>query len=39
MAKETSEILFNLIENNAENSHKIFEGELLVRQSITRLNK
>ncbi|MFQ7119800.1 MAG: LacI family DNA-binding transcriptional regulator, partial [Intestinibacter sp.] len=39
MAKETSEILFNLIENNAYNSHKIFEGELLVRQSIARLNK
>ena len=39
MAKKTSEILFNLIENNAYNSHKIFEGELLVRQSIARLNK
>ncbi|WP_455542358.1 LacI family DNA-binding transcriptional regulator [Intestinibacter sp.] len=39
MARETSEILFNLIENNAKNSHRLFEGELVVRQSIGRLNK
>ena len=39
MAKETSKILFDLIENNADNRHKIFDGELVVRQSVARLNK
>ena len=39
MAKETSKILFDLIENNADNRHKIFEGELVVIQSVARLNK
>ena len=39
MAKETSRILFDLIEHNAENRHKLFEGELVVRESVARLNK
>lgn len=37
IARETSKILFDLIENNAENSHKLFEGELIIRQSIAKL--
>ena len=39
MAEETLNILFDLIENNKPNQHKLFQGELIVRQSIARLNK
>ena len=39
MAKETTEILFDLINNKTKNQHKIFQGELIVRDSISRLNK
>lgn len=39
MAKETTKILFDLINKKSKNQHKIFEGELLVRQSSSKLNK
>lgn len=39
MAKETTKILFDLIENQTDNQHKVFEGELIVRQSISKLDK
>ena len=39
MAEETLNILFDLIENNEPNQHKLFQGELIVRQSIARLDK
>ncbi len=37
MAKETTKILFDLIEKKTSNQHKIFQGELIVRQSSSRL--
>lgn len=39
MAEETLNILFDLIENNESNQHKLFSGELMIRQSIARLDK
>lgn len=39
MAVETLNILFDLIENKSANQHKLFEGELMIRQSIAKLNK
>ena len=35
--KSGAKLLF--IENNDDNRHKIFDGELVVRQSVVRLNK
>ncbi|MGL4912702.1 MAG: LacI family DNA-binding transcriptional regulator [Romboutsia sp.] len=37
MAKETTKILFDLIENETTNQHRVFEGELIVRQSISKI--
>ena len=39
MAVETLNILFDLIENKSANQHKLFQGELMIRQSIAKLNK
>lgn len=39
MARETTNILFDLINKKTENQHKVFEGELLIRESISRLSK
>ncbi|MDB8806291.1 MULTISPECIES: LacI family DNA-binding transcriptional regulator [unclassified Romboutsia] len=39
MAKETTKILFDLINKKSKNQHKIFEGKLLVRQSTSKLDK
>lgn len=39
MAKETAKILFDLIDNKTSNQHKVFEGELIVRQSVFNLDK
>lgn len=39
MAKETTKILFDLINKKTKNQHKVFEGELMVRQSISKLKK
>lgn len=39
MARETTKILFDQINKNTKNQHKVFEGELLVRQSIKKLNE
>ncbi|MGL5347775.1 MAG: LacI family DNA-binding transcriptional regulator [Peptostreptococcaceae bacterium] len=38
MARETTKILFDLIDKKIKNQHKVFEGELMVRESICRLN-
>lgn len=38
MAQETTKILFDLINEKTSNQHKIFEGELIVRQSSSRLH-
>ncbi len=37
MAKETTKILFDLINKKTKNQHKVFEGELIIRESISRL--
>lgn len=37
MAKETTKILFDLISKKSKNKHKVFEGELIVRDSTSRL--
>lgn len=37
MAKETTNILFDLIDNKIKNQHKIFEGELLIRDSTSSI--
>ena len=37
MAKETTNILFNLINKKSKTQHKIFEGELIIRDSTSRL--
>ncbi|MGL6106683.1 LacI family DNA-binding transcriptional regulator [Romboutsia sp.] len=39
MAKETTKILFDLINKKTKNQHKVFEGELVIRQSVYKLNK
>jgi LacI family transcriptional regulator len=39
MAKKTTEILFDLIKDRKNNTHKVFEGELVVRQSVLDINK
>ncbi len=39
MAIETIKILFNLINKKSKNKHKIFEGELIGRESTLDLNK
>lgn len=39
MTKETINILFDLIEKKINNQHKVFEGKLLIRESISRLEK
>lgn len=39
MAKETTKILFDLINKETKNQHKVFEGELIIRESISRLNR
>ncbi|WP_296645529.1 substrate-binding domain-containing protein [Romboutsia sp. 13368] len=38
MAKETTRILFDLINKKSKNQHKVFEGELLIRQSSSKIN-
>lgn len=37
MAKETTKILFDLINKKTSNQHKVFKGDLIVRQSSSRL--
>ena len=37
MAKETIRILFDLINKKGKHKHKVFEGELLVRQSSSKI--
>lgn len=37
MAKETTKILFDLINENIPNQHRVFEGELIERQSSCKL--
>lgn len=39
MAKETTKILFDLINDKTKNKHKVFEGELILRESVSRLDK
>lgn len=39
MARETTKILFDLINNKIKNQHKVFDGELIVRQSTLKLSK
>lgn len=39
MAKETTKILFDLIDNKTKNNHKVFEGQLMIRDSICRVDK
>ena len=39
MAKETIRILFDLINKKGKHKHKVFEGELIVRQSSSKINK
>ena len=38
MARETTKILFGLINKESKNQHKVFEGELLKRSSTSKLN-
>ena len=37
MAEDVADILFDTIENNAPVQHRIFEGELLIRESSGRI--
>lgn len=37
MAKETTNILFDLINKKSKHQHKVFEGELIVRDSTSKL--
>ena len=39
MARETTKILFDLINNKTKNQHKVFKGELIVRESTSKLSK
>lgn len=39
MARAAADILFDTIENGAEIQHRIFEGELLLRESSAEINK
>lgn len=39
MARETTKILFDLINNKTKNQHKVFKGELIVRESTSKLIK
>ena len=39
MARETTKILFDLIDKKTSNQHKVFEGELIERQSVCKLEK
>lgn len=39
MARETTKILFDLINNKATNQHKVFEAELVERESTLKLSK
>ena len=39
MARETTKILFDLINKKTQNQHKVFEGELIVRESTSQLSK
>ena len=39
MAEETIKILFDLINKKGKHKHKVFEGELIVRQSSSKINK
>ena len=39
MARETTKILFDLINKKTKNQHRVFEGELIVRESTSELSK
>ena len=39
MARETTKILFDLINKKAKNQHKVFEAELIIRESTSELNR
>ena len=38
MARETTKILFDLINKDSTNQHRVFEGELLKRSSTSKIN-
>ncbi len=39
MARETTKILFDLINKKAKNQHKVFEAELIIRESTSELSR
>lgn len=39
IAKETTNILFDLIDKKIKNKHKVFDGELLERDSVSKIKK
>ena len=39
MVRETTKILFDLINKKTKNQHRVFEGELIVRESTSKLRK